>query len=115
MTTTPEELAAERAADTMALEQELTDHGADTHVTATGVSNEKLAMWAFLGSECLLSGALISTYRGRSVVAGRTGSAGVGAGCGHDKRRRQAGRHATARAQSPRRRDAQDGASSRHR
>ena len=48
-------------------------HGASTiehaHVTNTGVSNEKLAMWAFLGSECLLFGALISTYflyRGRS-------------------------------------------------
>jgi heme/copper-type cytochrome/quinol oxidase subunit 3 len=38
-------------------------------VTNTGVSNEKLAMWSFLGSECLLFGALISTYflyRGRS-------------------------------------------------
>src|SRR4051812_44164572 len=36
--------------------------------TSTGVSNEKMAMWAFLGSECLLFGALISTYflyRGR--------------------------------------------------
>src|SRR5688500_1410114 len=34
------------------------------------MSNEKLAMWAFLGSECLLFGALISTYllyKGRSV------------------------------------------------
>ena len=30
--------------------------------TNTGVSNEKVAMWAFLGSECLLFGALISTY-----------------------------------------------------
>jgi cytochrome c oxidase subunit 3/cytochrome o ubiquinol oxidase subunit 3 len=40
-------------------------------VTSTGLSNEKIAMWAFLGSECLLFGALISTYllyRGRSVV-----------------------------------------------
>ena len=40
-------------------------------VTSTGLSNEKLAMWAFLGSECLLFGALISTYllyRGRSTV-----------------------------------------------
>jgi len=36
------------------------DHGA--HVTNTGISNEKVAMWAFLGSECLLFGALISTY-----------------------------------------------------
>ena len=30
--------------------------------TTTGLSNEKLTMWAFLGSECLLFGALISTY-----------------------------------------------------
>src|SRR5256714_14687758 len=39
--------------------------------TSTGVTNEKLAMWIFLGSECLLFGALISTYflyRGRSVA-----------------------------------------------
>ncbi len=30
--------------------------------SSTGLSNEKVAMWAFLGSECLLFGALISTY-----------------------------------------------------
>jgi cytochrome c oxidase subunit 3/cytochrome o ubiquinol oxidase subunit 3 len=39
--------------------------------TSTGLSNEKIAMWAFLGSECLLFGALISVYllfRGRSAV-----------------------------------------------
>ena len=45
--------------------------GGNHPVTSTGLSNEKLAMWAFLGSECLLFGALISTYllyRGRSVV-----------------------------------------------
>jgi heme/copper-type cytochrome/quinol oxidase subunit 3 len=35
---------------------------APSHATATGISNEKMAMWAFLGSECLLFGALISTY-----------------------------------------------------
>src|SRR5215210_9267121 len=55
-------------ADTAAsLEHSTVEHA---HVTVTGVSNEKLAMWAFLGSECLLFGALISTYflyRGRSV------------------------------------------------
>lgn len=42
------------------------DHGG--HVTSTGLSNNKLAMWIFLGSECLLFGGLISTYmlyRGR--------------------------------------------------
>ena len=30
--------------------------------TTTGLSHNKLAMWVFLGSECLLFGALISTY-----------------------------------------------------
>ncbi len=29
---------------------------------ATGLSNEKLGMWLFLGSDCLLFGGLISTY-----------------------------------------------------
>jgi heme/copper-type cytochrome/quinol oxidase subunit 3 len=32
------------------------------HATSTGISNAKMGMWAFLGSECLLFGALISTY-----------------------------------------------------
>ena len=35
------------------------DHG---HETNTGISNTKLAMWLFLGSECLLFGGLITTY-----------------------------------------------------
>src|SRR6478735_3665517 len=42
------------------------DHGG--HASTTGISNNKLAMWLFLGSECLLFGGLISTYmlyRGR--------------------------------------------------
>ena len=30
--------------------------------TTTGLSHNKLAMWVFLGSECLLFGALISRY-----------------------------------------------------
>jgi heme/copper-type cytochrome/quinol oxidase subunit 3 len=30
--------------------------------TTTGLSNEKLAMWLFLGTECLLFGGLISTF-----------------------------------------------------
>jgi heme/copper-type cytochrome/quinol oxidase subunit 3 len=41
-----------------------------SHATSTGISNEKLAMWVFLGSDCLLFGALISTYlllRHRSI------------------------------------------------
>ena len=32
------------------------------HPTSTGLDNTKLAMWAFLGSECLFFGSLISTY-----------------------------------------------------
>ena len=45
-------------------------HDDGAHATSTGLSNEKMAMWAFLGSECLLFGALISTfllYRGRDT------------------------------------------------
>ena len=44
------------------------------HTSSTGISNVKLGMWLFLGSECLLFGGLISTYmlyRGR-VSAGPT-------------------------------------------
>src|SRR5438045_8592474 len=43
----------------------------DEHARSTGLSHNKCAMWAFLGSECLLFGALISTYllyRGKSIV-----------------------------------------------
>src|SRR2546429_7625374 len=48
-----------------------------THASATqphtsmGLDNRKMAFWAFIGSECLLFGSLISTYlvyKGRSVV-----------------------------------------------
>lgn len=35
---------------------------AHAHPTSTGLDNTKLAMWAFLGSECLFFGALITTY-----------------------------------------------------
>jgi heme/copper-type cytochrome/quinol oxidase subunit 3 len=46
-------------------------HGHGEHPeTTTGLPHTKLAMWLFLASECLLFGALISTYvlyRGRSV------------------------------------------------
>jgi len=41
------------------------DHGHDDHGghhSSLGLSNTKLAMWLFLGSECLLFGGLISTY-----------------------------------------------------
>ncbi len=35
---------------------------ASAHPTSLGLSNEKLGMWVFLGSDCLLFGGLISTY-----------------------------------------------------
>ena len=63
-------------ADTGAERTHLTDMPEETaerdthggHASTTGISNNKLAMWLFLGSECLLFGGLISTYmlyRGR--------------------------------------------------
>ncbi|MDQ3310573.1 MAG: cytochrome c oxidase subunit 3 [Actinomycetota bacterium] len=48
------------------------DHGGNGGghpLTTTGLSHNKLGMWLFLGSECLLFGGLISTYmlyRGRA-------------------------------------------------
>lgn len=42
-----------------------------SHATSLGLDNRKLAFWAFIGSECLLFGSLISTYlvyKGRSLV-----------------------------------------------
>jgi len=35
---------------------------AEVHQTRTGIENTKLGMWVFLGSECLLFGALISVF-----------------------------------------------------
>jgi len=43
----------------------------DEHQTSTGLPSTKLAMWLFLSSECLLFGALITTYvlyRGASIT-----------------------------------------------
>ena len=37
-------------------------HGAAHEQTSTGLDNVKMGMWAFLGSECLFFGSLISTY-----------------------------------------------------
>jgi len=41
------------------------------HYTATGLDSRKIAIWAFIGSECMLFASLISTYliyKGRSRV-----------------------------------------------
>jgi heme/copper-type cytochrome/quinol oxidase subunit 3 len=41
------------------------------HYTSTGLNSNKIAIWAFIGSECFFFASLISTYliyKGRSVV-----------------------------------------------
>ena len=41
------------------------------HYTTTGLDHRKVAIWAFIGSECMLFASLISTYliyKGRSIV-----------------------------------------------
>ncbi len=43
----------------------------DHHYTSTGLNSWKVGFWAFMGSECLFFGTLISTYmvyKGQSVV-----------------------------------------------
>jgi heme/copper-type cytochrome/quinol oxidase subunit 3 len=51
------------------------DFGHGGHpATSTGLSNNKLGVWLFLGSECLLFGGLISTYM---LYRGRSGNAEV--------------------------------------
>ena len=57
------ELPLAEATMTESVETDDHDHGhGGGHGTTTGISNNKLLMWVFLGSECLLFGALISTY-----------------------------------------------------
>ena len=53
-----EDHSAEHAGD----ERGHDDHAHGGHHSSLGLSNTKLAMWLFLGSECLLFGGLISTY-----------------------------------------------------
>ena len=46
-------------------------HAEEHAATSTGLDHRKLLMWAFLGSDCLFFGALISTYlvhKGNSIV-----------------------------------------------
>jgi cytochrome c oxidase subunit III len=45
-------------------------HGAE-HETATGIDSRKLAIWTFIGSECMFFATLIGTYlvyKGRDIV-----------------------------------------------
>ncbi|HEV8365654.1 MAG TPA: cytochrome c oxidase subunit 3 [Gemmatimonadaceae bacterium] len=44
---------------------------ASHHYTSTGLDSKKIAIWTFIGSECMLFASLISTYliyKGRSVI-----------------------------------------------
>ena len=46
-------------------------HAPHAHYTTTGLDHRKIAIWAFIGSECMLFASLISTYliyKGRSIV-----------------------------------------------
>jgi cytochrome c oxidase subunit 3/cytochrome o ubiquinol oxidase subunit 3 len=45
-------------------------HADDHHYTATGIDNRKLAIWTFIGSECMFFASLIGTYlvyKGRDI------------------------------------------------
>ena len=46
-------------------------HAASHHYTTTGLDNRKVAIWMFIGSECMLFASLISTYliyKGKNLV-----------------------------------------------
>jgi len=46
-------------------------HAGEHHYTSTGLNSNKIAIWAFIGSECFFFASLISTYliyKGKSVV-----------------------------------------------
>jgi cytochrome c oxidase subunit 3 len=46
-------------------------HAGSHHYTTTGLDNRKVAIWMFIGSECMLFASLISTYliyKGKSLV-----------------------------------------------
>ena len=55
----------------MASAAAVAEHHEHTHYTTTGLDNRKVAIWAFIGSECMLFVSLISTYliyKGKSIV-----------------------------------------------
>ena len=43
-------------------DQDAHDAASALHHTSTGIENKKVAMWAFLGSDCMFFGTLISTH-----------------------------------------------------
>ena len=47
------------------------DSAVGHHYTSTGLDNRKIAIWSFIGSECMLFGTLIATYliyKGKSLI-----------------------------------------------
>jgi len=61
-----------------------TSAAAPHHYTTLGLDNRKVAIWAFIGSECMLFVSLISTYliyKGRSVVGPYPHDACLPPGC----------------------------------
>jgi cytochrome c oxidase subunit III len=63
----------------------VTDVASHAHPpTSTGLDHRKIAIWAFIGSECMLFASLISTYliyKGRSVVGPYPHEACLPPGC----------------------------------
>ena len=52
------------------MSQTIVDNHTEEHITSTGLSNRKLLMWTFLGSDVMFFGAFIATYlvyRGKSL------------------------------------------------
>ena len=50
--------------------QQLAPHADEAHATSTGISHNKLMMWAFLASDCMFFGSFIMTfmvYRGKAA------------------------------------------------
>lgn len=62
MTMTTDDHAVSEATEESASAAQTAAPHAGHAATSTGLSHNKLLMWMFLGSECLLFGALISTY-----------------------------------------------------
>ena len=52
------------------MSQTIVENHTEEHITSTGLSNRKLLMWTFLGSDVMFFGAFIATYlvyRGKSL------------------------------------------------
>jgi cytochrome c oxidase subunit III len=66
--------------------------------TTTGLDNRKIAIWAFIGSECMLFASLISTYL---IYKGRSWSGRSRTSRGPTRRARSSRRSSTSRSRRP--------------